>query len=76
MNYSEELIKIEKQVEEAKIKKARLEERLTNLEKEQVKVEKEIKEQGSDPTALVEEIEKLEKEIQGGLEECQKNLTN
>jgi len=74
MNYSEELIKIEKQVEEAKIKKAKLEERLTNLEKEQVKVEKEIKENDTTPENLIEEIEKLEKEIQEGIEQCQKQL--
>jgi len=74
MNYSEELIKIEKQVEEAKIKKAKLEERLTNLEKEQVKVEKEIKENNTTPENLLEEIEKLEKEIQIGIEQCQKQL--
>jgi len=74
MNYSEELIKIEKQVEEAKINKAKLEERLTNLEKEQVKVEKEIKENDSTPENLIEEIEKLEKEIQEGIAQCQKQL--
>jgi len=74
MNYSEELIKIEKQVEEAKINKAKLQERLNNLEKEQVKVEKEIKENDTTPENLIEEIEKLEKEIQKGIEQCQKQL--
>ena len=74
MNYSEELLKIEKRVEEAKINIAKLEERLANLEKEEVKITKELKEQDIDPNTLTEEIEKLEKEIQEGIEQCQKKL--
>jgi len=74
MNYSEELIKIEKQVEEAKINRAKLEERLTNLEKEEAKVKRELKELEITSDKLVEEIEKLEKEIQEGIAQCQKSL--
>lgn len=75
MNYSEELIKIEKQVEESKINRAKLEERLTNLEKEEVKIKRELKELDVTSANLETEIEKLDKEIKEGIEQCQKQLS-
>lgn len=71
MDYKVQLEEIKKKVEEKKVEKAKLEERLDSLKKEQEKLLAQMKELGiNSPDELQTEIEKLEATIQLGIKEC------
>jgi len=74
MDYKEELDKIEKDVNEKKIEKVRLEERQKALGIERDDILKELAELGVSLDELDSYLEKEEKEIKEGIEECQKIL--
>ena len=73
-NYQEELTKIEKNVENAKLEKATLEERKRKLEEEQTKILEELKTEKIEENNLESNIEELEFNIQKEIEKCQQIL--
>ncbi len=73
-NYKEELDKIEQEVNNAKIEKAKLEERKRNLEEEYTKIVEELKKEGITIEDLENNINELEIGIQEGIAKCQQIL--
>ncbi len=73
-NYKEELDKIEQEVNNAKIEKAKLEERKRNLEEEYTKIVEELKKEGITIEDLENNINELEIIIQEGIAKCQQIL--
>lgn len=74
MDYLEELQKIEKANDQAKLQKATLEERLKNLKEEETKILKELEELGLKPEDLDKEIKTLSKQIEQELSKCQESM--
>ena len=74
MNYSEELNKIETKVNNAKIQKAKLEERQRSLNEERTKILEELKTAGITEEQLADKINSLEIELQTEIEKCQEIL--
>lgn len=70
MNYAEELSKIEQKINNAKLKKATLQERKRNLEKEQTKILEELKKEKITKDKLEDVIMDLEVEIQEEIDKC------
>lgn len=69
MSYQEQLNTLEKKIESQKIHKAKLEERLSNIEKEEAKLKKEVNIEDLD-----KEIQTLEEDIKRGIEQCENLL--
>jgi hypothetical protein len=74
MDFLAELQKIEKQSNEAKINKAKLEQKLTTLQEEQKKLLEELKTQGVTEETLASTIESLGIDIENSIEEAQEML--
>lgn len=77
-DYKKELEYIKSKLAEDKIKKAKLEERLENLQKEQKEIWKELKEKYdiSDKETLESKIKKLEEEINKEISQCKEVMKN
>ncbi len=73
-NYKDKLDKIEQEVNNAKIEKAKLEERKRNLEEEYTKIVEELKKEGITIEDLENNINELEIGIQEGIAKCQQIL--
>jgi len=75
MDYKQELQDIEKKVNESKIEKAKLEERLFQLNKDEKEIMEILEVEGiKDISELSNKLNQLEFEIQEGLNECKKIL--
>jgi len=74
MDYKKEFETLQEQINTKKLEKARLEERLENLQKEEKELQENLKELGVTSEELEVTISKLEEEIKGELEKCQKSL--
>ena len=74
MDYKEELQDIEKKVNESKIERAKLEERLAQITKDETEVLEGLKTEGIKPEDLESTLNQLEFEIQEGLDKCKKIL--
>ena len=74
MDYTSQLETIEKQVNDKKIEKARLEERLENLKKEQVEIEAKLAEIVPKGENVDEWIKKESDAIEKEIKECQEIL--
>jgi len=74
MDYKEELQNIEKKVNESKIERAKLEERLAQLTKEETETLQELEKEGVKVEDLESTLNQLEFEIQEGLDRCKKIL--
>lgn len=70
MDYLAELQKIEKQNQEAKINKAKLDERLESLKKEHQNLKNQLDELGIKEEDLSKTIENLRNDIENSLDEC------
>jgi chromosome segregation ATPase len=74
-DYKEQFDKLQEEINNKKLEKAKLEERLENLTKERTEIFNELKTLDiATPEDLKIEIGKLEKEINEELEKCQKSL--
>lgn len=74
MNYSEELLKIEKEIEKRKLEKVRLEERKVQIEKDLKEVRDDLKAEGIEEAGLEKEIETLETELTKEINNCNEIL--
>ena len=74
MDYRRELEKIEEEVNDKKLEKARLEERKTSLEKDKTVVVAELKELGLSEGEVEEWITKEEKALSEEIEKCKEIL--
>lgn len=74
MNYLERLQNLEKQIQENKVKKAKLEEKKDNLEVEYQKLLKDLEAQGIKESDLAQTITNLETEIEEDITACEESL--
>lgn len=74
MEYKDQLDKLKKDIDEKKVQKAKLEERLENLEKDGKQIQEDLKELNVTSEDLEEVISKLEKEIKEEIDLCKKSL--
>jgi len=74
MDYLEQLQTIEKKSQEARIEKAKLEQKLQTLQDEQKKLQEELKANGVTEETLGETISILEEEIQISIQQAQEQL--
>ncbi len=72
--YKEKFDELQESINNKKLEKAKLEERLANLEKEDKQINKDLKEFNVAPDELEGVIADLEKDIKEELEKCQKSL--
>ena len=74
MDYLEQLQTIEKKSQDARIEKAKLEQKLQTLQDEQKKLQEELKANGVTEETLGETISILEEEIQISIQQAQEQL--
>jgi len=74
MDYLEQLQTIEKKSQDARIEKAKLEQKLQTLQDEQKKLQEELKANGVTEENLGETISILEEEIQISIQQAQEQL--
>ena len=72
--YKKQFDELQEFINDKKVQKAKLEERLANLEKEEKQINEDLKELNVPKDELNSVIEKLETEIKEELEKCQKSL--
>ncbi len=72
--YKKQFDELQESINDKKVEKAKLEERLENLKKEEKQISEDLKELNVPKEDLDSILETLEKEIQGELEKCQKSL--
>lgn len=73
-DYKKQFEELQEEINNKKLEKARLEERMTHLEKESGKIQENLKELNVSSDELDNVIAKLEEEIKGELAICQKSL--
>ena len=73
-DYKNDFENLVKEIEEQKVQRAKLEERLENLQKEEKQIQKDLKELDVTSDELEDVISKLEGEIKEEMEKCNKTL--
>ncbi len=75
-DFKKQFDELQEEINNKKLERAKLEERLANLQKEEKENLEELKELDITPDKLEGVIEKLEKEIREEMEICNKKLNN
>ena len=73
-DYKKQFDELQEEINNKKVEKAKLEERLANLQKEEIAIKEDLKELNVTSEELEDVISKLENEIKEELEKCQKTL--
>jgi len=73
-DYKKQFDELQESINNKKLEKAKLEERLANLEKEEKQINENLKELNVSKDELDSILETLEKEIKEELEKCQTSL--
>jgi hypothetical protein len=74
MDYLNELQKIEKQCQEARINKAKLDQKLQSLQEEQIKLQEELKTLNVTEETLAQTIAEITEEIEIQFQQCNEAL--
>lgn len=73
-DYKEQFDKLQEEINNKKLEKAKLEERLANLQKEEKQINIDLKELNVSKEDLESVVQTLEKDINEELEKCKKSL--